>query len=123
MAKTIFPGAARTYTDGQLGGPTLDIISNPSILVTVTSVVQNSPDRVGLIIFNTGANDIYISILATVSTTFGIRLPANTGAVTMNVRDDFTLPSQPWYAVASGGTSVITVVETVRSIYTPDTEK
>jgi len=123
MSKTTFVGAARAFTDAQLGGPTTDLFSNPTVNTTPTLIAKNSPDRVGLVIFNTGANDILVGLDARVSSTFGIKLPSTTGNFGVNVRDDWTLSSHEWWGIALVGASVVTVFEVVRQIYTPEGEQ
>lgn len=118
----LFPGAARAFTEAALGGPCTEIETNPTIQATVTNVVNNSPDRVGLVIINLGANDVYIAMNAGVSNTNGLKLPANGGSVSMNVRDDFVIPSRQWFGIANGGASTIYCLEEVRTIYTPPQE-
>jgi len=115
-------GAARAYTDAVLGGPTYDIDSNPTAQTTAGELIKGSPDRVGLIIVNQGGNDVYVAISSGVSTTNGIKLTANGGSVTMDVKTDYTLPSRAWFAIANGGTSACYVIEIVRSQYTPASE-
>lgn len=118
----LFPGAARAFTEAALGGPCNEFEDSVTVQTTATSIVNNSPDRVGLVIINLGANDIYIGLTPAVSTTNGIKLPANGGSVSMNVRDDFILPSRQWWGIANGGTSATYELEETRSIYTPPEE-
>lgn len=115
-------GAARAYTEDQLGGPCNELESNPTVQTTVGILIGGNADRVGLVIVNQGANDVFISLSAGVSTSNGIRVGANGGSATLNVRDDFTLPSRTWYAIANGGTSAVYVLEEVRQQYTPGSE-
>jgi hypothetical protein len=109
-------GAARYWVETQLGSPTREIESNPNILTSVTQIVNNNPDRVGLIIVNMGANDVFIGLTNTVSTSNGIRIVANGGNVTMTVRDDFTLPARAWIGIGSGGASLMYALEEVADI-------
>jgi hypothetical protein len=109
-------GAARYWVETQLGSPTREKESNPNIQTTPTTVVQSNPDRVGLIMVNMGANDVFIGVTNSVSTTNGIRVVANGGNVTMTVRDDFTLPAREWDGVGSGGASLMYVLEEVADI-------
>jgi hypothetical protein len=116
-------GAARFYVEQQLGSPTREKESNPNIQITATTVVQSNPDRIGLIMVNMGVNDVFIGLTNSVSATNGIRIVANGGNVTMTVRDDFTLPAREWDGLASGGTSLMYVLEEVADINLPPEEK
>lgn len=109
-------GAARWWTENQFGGPTRENETNPNIQTTATIVVKNNPDRVGLIIVNLGANDVYIALNNGVSSTNGIKLPASGGNVTMTVRDDFTLPAREWDGIGNGGASLVYVLEEIQDI-------
>lgn len=116
-------GAARFGTEVLLGGPCRETESNPTIQTTPTVVVKGNPDRVGLIIINLGANDVFIALNNTVSTTNGIKLPNSGGNVTMTLRDDFTLPSREWDGIASGGTSAVYVLEEIQDVNLPPEQK
>ena len=109
-------GAARWWTEGQLGGPTRENESNPTCQNAPTKLVNNNPDRVGLIMINLGANDVYIALNNGVSTTNGIKLPANGGNVTMTVRDDFTLPGREWDGITNAATSAMYVLEEIADV-------
>lgn len=112
-------GAARWFTEQMLGGPTREIPSNPTIGVAVGSIVSANPDRVGLVIVNGGAADVFVWLDNTVSLTKGIRLTANGGSVTMTVRDDFTFPAQQWNGISSGAGNAMSVLEEVSDVISP----
>jgi hypothetical protein len=114
MTPTIRKGAALEFTEAALGGPLVENDSFPAVATTLGVLIDGAGDRVGLIIVNTGANDIFVSINSNVSAANGIRLAANGGNITQNVRDDFTLPARRWYAIATGGASTAYVLELVR---------
>ena len=118
-----FFGAARAFTEVLLGGPTIEVESNPTATNSVTVLLQANPDRVGLVFVNQGANDVFISLNAGVSTTNGIRLAASGGSITMDVRGDFTIPSRTWFAITTAGTSAMYILEVNRYGYTPPGEK
>lgn len=115
-------GAARAYTEDQLGGPCDETESNPTVQLTAGVILQGNPDRVGLVFINLGANDVYIALNSAVSATNGIKVGASGGSATLNVRDDFTLVSRTWYGIASGGTSAIYILEEIRDQYTQPSE-
>lgn len=108
-------GAALDYTVAQLGGPVLEQESNPSISTSPVQVVPNNADRVGLVVVNLGAGNVFMSLGNTPSVSVGIFLGANGGSTSLTVRDDFTLPSRQWTAICpAGGPSVLEVIEYIR---------
>lgn len=107
-------GAALQYAELQLGGPLVENDTNPTCGTSATVLIDGSGDRVGLVIVNLGANNVYISTDSNVSTTNGILLSANGGNISMDVVRDFTFPSRRWWGIASGGTSACFVLELVR---------
>ena len=123
MAQKSYVGAARAFTNVQLGGPTTELESNPTVQNTAGIILQGNPDRVGLVFINTSTVDVFIAFNSGVSSTNGIKIGANGNSVTMTVRDDFTLPTRTIYAITSSGTATVYILEVVRQIYTPDTEK
>lgn len=119
-----FVGAARTYTDAQLGGPTTEIETVVSVGTAATQLAKNNPDRVGLVIVNLSTNIVYCAWNSAVSSSQGILLSASGGNFALNVRDDFTLPSRELSALAGGPGSNVYVLEIVRFSYSnPETLK
>src|SRR5262245_55034864 len=99
-------GAALEFAEKTLGGPLVEVESYPSIGSTGASVAANANgDRVGLLMMNVGATDCYVAIQALTGGQTGFFLPANGGALSLNVRDDFTLPSRNWFGRVAGGTT------------------
>jgi len=107
-------GAALQWSQKELGGLLLEQDSNPTMQITATQIVANNADRVVLVVFNLGANDVYMSITADVSPTNGIKLVANGGFIIIELRDDFTLQTRQWWGIGNGGTSSCYVLELVR---------
>lgn len=112
-----FVGAARAQTERNLGGPCNEYDSYPTVLTTVSIVIQANPDRVGLVVINNSTNQVFFGLNSAVSATNGISLPASGGSMTLNVNDDFTLAARTWYGIAVGGTAAIYVLEIVRQDY------
>ena len=113
-------GAALDFTVKQLGGLVLEQESNPSISTSPVVVVPNNPDRVALVMVNLGAGNVFVSLANVPSASAGIFLGASGGSVTLNVRDDMTLPSRQWSAICpAGGPSVLEVIEYIRQVEIP----
>lgn len=120
-ARPITFGAAYTFSEAQLRGDVRVNLKNPTVTTTAAQLVENNADRVELTIFNTGANPIFVLPGEGVSLTNGIQLVANTGFITFKLRDDFALTGYDFSAIASGGSSVITVIEVIRNSVTNPT--
>lgn len=108
-------GAALQYTQKELGGPVIENETNPSISTSPVIIAVNSADRVGLVVVNLGAGNVFMSLSNIPSAGVGIFLAANGGSTSLTVRDDFTLPSRQWTAICpAGGPSILEVIEYVR---------
>lgn len=109
-------GAARWWVEKELAGPTRIVTNTFNTQNSATLLVNNSPDRVNLVITNNGGFNIAVTPFANGSPTTGIILGAGGGNVTMNVRDDFELVSQNWWGISVGGATTTTVFETLADI-------
>lgn len=116
QANTLPVGAAWATTQLELGGPCTMTESTPATSATPSIIALTSPDRVGLAFINLGANNVYIALTSAVGTTNGILLGASGGSFNTDVRDDYTLPAQAWYAVSPAGASTVYVLEVVRTL-------
>lgn len=94
----------------------------PSYAGTVTTtaalLVPDNRARTALTIQNLGANAVFLSDNAPDPTLDGIRL-AQFGTVTYLLRDGFD-PRSSKYAVASGGTSAVSITEGVVPVVKPE---
>lgn len=109
-------GAARFITEQRLGGPTRNIPGGGTVTTSVTTLVNNNPDRVGLLIVNLGSVDIFAWIDNSVSASKGVRLTANGGFVSLDVNDDFTLPAEQWIGITSSGSAAFATLELVSDV-------
>lgn len=112
-------GAARWWTEHELAGPTRVTNTTLNVQNSATQIVNNSPDRVNLVITNNGGFNIAVTPFPNGSPTTGIILGAGGGNVTMNVRDDFELVSQTWWGISVGGATTTTAFETLADINMP----
>ena len=88
--------------------------SNPittTVATSVTKILANDPMRLSLVIFNLGANSVFVAPDNLVSASRGIYLAPNGGSVSLIWDTDFELCSRDWYAIASGASSTIYVLE------------
>lgn len=81
------------------------------VAVTVTKIVSTNPNRLGLLIVNSGANRIYLSPLNTVAVGAGLVLVPTGGAASFKWDIDFELVTSEFYGIADGGVSNTTVIE------------
>jgi len=109
-------GAALAYTQQLLGGPVFEQDSSVTTSANIQQLVPGNGDRVALVIINTGSNDAMIWLDSTISSTVGIRIAASGGSVTMEVTEDFTLPSRQWFCLQINGATPLAVIELVRSV-------
>lgn len=109
-------GAARHYAEQEIGGPTREQESFPTVQTTVGVFLNNNGDRVGLTVFNNSTNPVWIGVSSNVAINVGINLPAGGGGVSLTLRDDWTLIGHEWYAIASTAPVQIYVLETISDI-------
>lgn len=83
------------------------------VAVTLTKVVSTNPNRLGLVIVNSGANRIYLSPLNDVVVGAGIVLVPTGGAISFRWDIDFELVTSEFYGIADGGVSNIHCIEIV----------
>lgn len=113
------PGAAAQLIESLMGGPVEVVQTTVSVGATITGLVLNDPDRVGLTFVNLGLSDAYITPDNQPSATRGISLLASGGSITLNARDDGVLVSSQWSGVTASGSSVFYVVSLRRYGLTP----
>jgi hypothetical protein len=84
-----------------------------SVGTTATEIARHNPRRLGLTLINLSSNTLYVAPDNNVSATRSILLPSNGGGLSLSADDDFVLPMVNWFAVASGASSAIYVIEVV----------
>jgi hypothetical protein len=102
MAKT----TAEIIKD-QLGVATR-FVDDPEVTQVGTSdvmIAKPNNRRVGLVIQNLSANEIYVRPNYAASTTTGIKLLAG-GSISFNFRDDFVMPTFEWHAISNSGSTI-----------------
>lgn len=103
-------GAAQSYIEGVFGGPTTEADEEFSVADTPVRLTVNDPEALALTIVNAGSNTLYVLFDQGVSSTRGIILVSSGGSLSMNVRDDQTLPTREWWAVSNAvGTDVLVI--------------
>ena len=97
--------ALQDFMRKEFGGIAEIISGVISVTTGITPLVGNDPDALALTFINVSANTVYVTPDNSVSVTRGIVLNSGGGAVSLNVRDDLTLPGYEWYAISSAGTA------------------
>ncbi len=82
-----------------------------NVATTTTKLVANNYDRLGLIMTNTGANDIYLYPGVLPGAGQGIRVAANGGVVSFQAKDDLVLVGYDWSGVTTSGVSSLLAIE------------
>lgn len=109
-------GANLVLTEKIAGGLTTETISNPIVTTTVIPLITNNADRMELIVFNVGTDDVLIHFDPSLSNTNGFRIPASGGFLVFKVRDDYQLVTRGWYGRANATSSLLTIVEVIRIV-------
>lgn len=76
-----------------------------SIGTSISTILRQDPARLAVTLVNLSTNVIFVAPDSNVSATNGIRLDANGGSMSINVRNDFVLPGLEWSALATGAGS------------------
>jgi hypothetical protein len=106
-------GATLTFLQSFLGYILREVETTPSISTTAVQILTQNGDRLGFVVANTSTQTVTIGLSAAVTATAGIMLNAQTGVISVIVRDDFTLCSHEWWAIAGAGPQAIYVLEII----------
>jgi hypothetical protein len=112
MAQPI--GAVTEFLINRFGGLFDVKESTVSVGTAVAVIALGSVDRTTLTIVNHGAADIFVAPTGRVAATWGIRIFAGGGFLTMNVDEDGILPTLTWYAISGGLANTVYVNQVVR---------
>lgn len=93
------------YLRGLFGGDFEESDGEVTVDTTATRVVKSDPEAISLTIVNLGSQDAYLKAANDPSNTSGFLVAASGGNLSVNVRDDATLPSKEWFAVVTTGTT------------------
>jgi hypothetical protein len=107
-------GVAAEWSAREYGGRFQSSDSTPSVGTSVSTIVQNNPERVNLLIINLSANTVYIRPNGVPSATAGIVLAPSGGSFSTNMLEDLVLPSYAYSALATGAASALLVIEVTR---------
>ena len=97
-------GALKALIDKEFGVPTRPV-PNPvtnTVDATAVQLFMANPNRLGFLVVNLSANQLFIHFEPTVSSTLGILLSASGGHVAMIYKEDFHMVGYPWWCVGGG---------------------
>lgn len=86
------------------------IANNDTVQTTPTQIVSNDPGALQMTLINLGANDMYIWVDESVSSTKGILIAANGGSYEINFTTYMKMPTYSWWGVAPAGATAIAVL-------------
>jgi len=96
------------------GGIFREVITTPTIATLPIKVVTYNPERVALVVVNGGSQNKYLSPRENVSATNGITIPVLGGIWTINIIEDFILPSLEWWMIGTAVPQAPWILEIVR---------
>lgn len=109
-------GAALDWLRKEYGGFLEEVETTvPTTAVPVAATV-NDPDCLALVFVNFGAQNISLALAQNAPAGSGVTLTSAGGVVSLDVRDDLTLPSRAWFASSAGGASTLYVLKVRRPI-------
>lgn len=106
--------ALHAYIESVVGGAFNVQTSQVTLGAAATRVLQANFERMAAVIINISAVDIYVLMNNGVSSTNGIKLGANGGALTLSANPDLAMVGWDWWAIPASATPTITVIETIR---------
>lgn len=104
---------ARELVQGRFGAPVNPVVNRTtsSVGATAARLFIADPDRLGFLVVNLSANDLYLMTDPNVSTTRGIRLGPNGGNVSLVWFEDFEICAWEWFAIGSAAATTLLAIE------------
>ena len=104
-------GKVSEYVEKRFGTATYHIESTGSVSTSPTLIAKNNPDRFAISITNHGSVSIGVSLSPRVFGESAFVLGAGGGNLILTADEDGELPTFEYFAVASAGTALVSVVE------------
>lgn len=82
-----------------------------SVGTTAADLLRNDPSRVSFQLVNLGAFTVFVTPLGEPSSTNGLRVEANGGALFVEWETDGEVVAWAWRGIAVGGTSALLILE------------
>jgi hypothetical protein len=109
-------GAALDWVSKEYDGLIQETESTAATAAASALMLKNDPDALAVTFVNFGGFDIFLALAQNAPANSGIRLTANGGSASLNVRDDGTLPAREWYAASPGGASSLYALRLRRDV-------
>lgn len=112
--------ALQGFIEDFVGGSFTVAVSTVTVGATFTKIASNNYERMALTIINTGNQNVTILPSISVTTTMGVILAANGGAISLDAQEDLAAVGFEWDGIVSALTSTMTVIETIRYNASPE---
>ena len=89
----------------------IDPTGNTAFVAAVQPVLGTNPKRLGFVIVNMGANNLYLAPRSNVAFDYGFVLVPNGGALNMIWNQDFEMVTLPYYGISNAAGTNIFVME------------
>lgn len=101
------PGAVEELIARDFGGRVAVEERTLTVTATVGEILRNDPERLGWLLVNTGSVDLEVAWTRPATGVDSIPIQANGGSLSINVREDFVLPTHSLLGRVSAGTTTV----------------
>ncbi len=101
------PGAVEEIIGREVSGRFAVEESTLTVTATVGEILRNDPERVGWLLVNTGSVDLEAAWTRPATGADSIPIQSNGGSLSVNVREDFVLPTHSLLGRVSAGTTTV----------------
>lgn len=108
------PGAAQLFIERLVGGFFVTRESDVTLTTTAAEFLRNDPERVAWLVVVTGATTAQLAFNINIATATAILIAGTGGTFSVNVREDFMLPTVSLYGNVAAGTTTLHIVEVIR---------
>jgi hypothetical protein len=104
---------ARELVAARFGAPVNPVVNRAasSVGATAARLFINDPDRLGFLVVNLSANDLYIGPFPDVSATKGIKAGPSGGSISLVWFEDFEITAWEWFAIGSAAATNYLAIE------------
>lgn len=109
------PGAVEEILAAEFSGRVAVEDFTLTVTATVGEILRNDPERLSWLLVNTGSVDLEVAWSRPATGVDSIPIQANGGSLSVNVREDFVLPTHSLLGRVSAGTTTVRLT-TVRRV-------
>ena len=102
-------GAVEAILEKLVGGRFAVEERTVTVTTTVAELLRNDPERVDWLIVNTGAVELEVGWTRPATGADSIPIAANGGSLTVNINEDFVLPTHSLLASVNAGSTTVKV--------------